>query len=159
MSGHRQWRVVMGGRREVWKLTTEVDFSSADQRRSGADQTIELETSIIILPRLWVRRIPRSCALDDLVGTMTASLSVMRSDARSQWRLATLQQHRWCGHSGEDRWSTELRRWERTGDGWVGGSQDDKTRQSSVSAMQPWQNKSNDQSLVGGRWHESSDTA
>jgi len=74
----------MGGRREVWKLTTEVDFSSADQRRSGADQTIELETSIIILPRLWVRRIPRSCALDDLVGTMTASLSVMRSDARSQ---------------------------------------------------------------------------
>jgi len=39
MSGHRQLRVVMGERREVWELTTEVDFSWVDQQRTGADQT------------------------------------------------------------------------------------------------------------------------
>jgi len=38
-SGHRQWRAVKGGRREVWKLRTKVDFSSADHWRRRAVQT------------------------------------------------------------------------------------------------------------------------
>jgi len=33
ISGHRQWLVVKGGRQEVWKWTTEVDFSSATEKK------------------------------------------------------------------------------------------------------------------------------
>ena len=64
--------VVKGGRREVWKWTTEVDFSSsADERRWAADET-NTEVQCRGQPR-W---------------TMTDCFNVMRSGARSQWKLA-----------------------------------------------------------------------
>ena len=41
MSGRHQWRVVKGGRQEVWKWTTAVEFSTVDQRRI-AQQIVQI---------------------------------------------------------------------------------------------------------------------